>query len=64
MWIPISLPAMLATSSTAAAMNTDMPPTLQLVRSPVLRKNTGISSSRTCLRKVSIWTSSNHLRSR
>ncbi len=51
-WIPASLPSTEATSSSAAAPNTAAPPTSHLVRSPVLRKNTGITASRMLLREI------------
>jgi hypothetical protein len=43
---PMSLPATAATSNAAAATKTVVAPTLQLVRKPAPRKNTGITASK------------------
>ena len=50
-------------SSSAAAMNTAAPPTCQWARSPVLRKNTGITTNSAWPRSASICFWSNQFES-
>jgi hypothetical protein len=60
MCTPASLPNTAATSSAAARPNTATPPTPHSVRRPVERKNTGISTSNTWWRSVSVASCPNH----